>query len=152
MTKLIIFNFQFSDKAGQLKNGWYEYSDLFLNVLIALDDFTLNNGALEVSQVHPGDFAVLIKNTKMNGSPDLLSAVANQCAFYPVLVPAGSLVFFRNNVPHRSGPNLSSGMRRSVYYTYCVSESLGEGVYERYFADKRQSTSKLKALSDGLVE
>lgn len=82
--------FRFYDGAI-MRDGWYEYSDAFINVLIAIDDFTIENGALEVAKVHDGSFDELLKNTKQDGSPDLIDDVVAKCEFTPVLVKKGGL-------------------------------------------------------------
>ncbi|MBV6446723.1 phytanoyl-CoA dioxygenase family protein [Nitrosomonas sp.] len=141
--------FQYSKSDGILKNGWYEYADEFINVLIALDDFTIENGALFVSEKHSGSFSELILNTKLNGTPDLIEDVVEKCNFVPALVRRGGLVIFLNTCPHKSGPNLSVSSRGSLYWTY-NREIFGNN-YDAYFADKRSSTNKFKALSGDLV-
>lgn len=140
--------FQFSKSDGIIKNGWYEYADEFINVLIALDDFTIENGALFVAEKHRGSFSELIQNTKLDGTPDLTDDVIKKCDFFPALVRRGGLVLFVNTCPHKSEPNLSKSSRGSLYWTY-NRESVGN-VYDVYFADKRLSTNKLKSLSGDL--
>lgn len=135
--------FNFIDFNGIETNGWYKYTNYFVNALIILDDFTLENGALEVSSSHSGDFTALMKNTKQNGTPDLTDEVEKACAFLPVCSPAGSLVVFSNTCPHRSSANRTQSSRGSVYLTYNRSED-GD-LYEQYFEDKvgsKNTTSK----------
>ena len=140
--------FQFSQVNGIIKDGWYEYADEFINVLIALDDFTIENGALFVAEKHRGSFSDLIQNTKLNGTPDLTDDAVKKCEFFPALIRRGGLVVFLNTCPHRSEPNLSNSSRGSLYWTY-NRESVGN-FYDVYFADKRLSTNKLKSLSGDL--
>ena len=110
--------FQFKTKDGVLKNGWYEYASEFNTVLICLDDFTIENGTLEISNSHSGNFNTLLRNTKGNGSPDLKDDLVKDLSFYPVLAKAGSLVIFKHNCPHRSSPNFTLNDRSSLYLTY----------------------------------
>lgn len=136
--------FQFKTKEGILKNGWYEYASEFNTVLICLDDFTTENGTLEISMSHPGNFNSLLRNTKGNGSPDLKDNLVKDLNFYPVLAKAGSLIIFKHNCPHRSFPNFTSNDRSSLYLTY--NNSKDGNFYEEYFQDKKNSTNTNKAL------
>ena len=43
-----IFKFTKDDK---VLNGWYSYADDFYNFLICLDDFTLDNGTLQIYDI-----------------------------------------------------------------------------------------------------
>ena len=38
--------FEFKDKNNNIKQGWYEYGNFFVNVLIALDDSNIENGTI----------------------------------------------------------------------------------------------------------
>ena len=136
--------FRFDD-GGIMRDGWYEYSDTFLNVLIAIDDFTIENGALEVARIHKGSFEELLQNTKQDGSPDLLDDVVAKCEFIPVLVKRGGVVIFSNLCPHQSAPNKSSSPRGSIYLTY--NEKSDGDNYEQYFKDKKKSSNPFKALT-----
>ena len=126
--------FNFTDHSGVETNGWYKYADQFVNALVVLDDFTIQNGALEVSSAHSGDFSTLMANTKQNGTPDLREEIEKACTFSPICSPAGSLVIFSNTCPHRSSANRSKSSRGSVYLTY--NRSRDGDFYEQYFADK----------------
>ena len=68
--------FYFKDKKNNFKKGWYEYSDYFLNVLVALDKCTKKNGSIEISKWNDQKFENLYENTKKNGSPELNKKVA----------------------------------------------------------------------------
>jgi 2-aminoethylphosphonate dioxygenase len=138
--------FKFADHSGRQRDGWYEYADGFVNVLIALDDFTATNGPLEVASWHDADFATLFARTKQNGTPDLIDAEEAKCHFQPILIPKGGVVVFSNKCPHRSKQNLSEGSRGSLYLTYNAA-SKGD-FYDRYFQDKEGSQNKTsKSLS-----
>lgn len=137
--------FQFQTQDGITKNGWYEYASEFDNVLITLDDFTQENGALEVAKQHLGDFDTLLKNTKLDGSPDLKDSTTLDCDFFPLICSKGSVIFFKHSCPHRSGPNRSKFDRGSIYFTYTKAKH--GSFYEEYFKDKEDSKNKNKALS-----
>lgn len=136
--------FQFKKNDNVLKNGWYEYTDDFNNVLIALDDFNIKNGTLEIAKKHNGTFKDLLENTKKNGTPDLAREIEKKCNFFPVSIKRGGIVIFKHTCPHRSGPNLSNSNRSSIYLTY-TDENKGS-FYKKYFIDKRESINKDKAL------
>lgn len=138
--------FNFIDNNGVETNGWYKYADHFVNALVVLDDFTIENGALEVSSSHSGDFFALMKNTKQNGTPDLTDKIEKACTFLPICSPAGSIVIFSNTCPHRSSANRSESSRGSVYLTY--NRSIAGDLYEQYFEDKLGSKNTVsKSLS-----
>ena len=136
--------FQFTNSEGIRKNGWYEYASDFNNVLICLDNFTIENGTLELARADQQDFEVLLKNTKGNGSPDLKDELINALQFYPILANAGSLAIFKHTCPHRSSPNHSSSERGSLYLTY--NNSNEGNFYKKYFDDKKSSSNEHKAL------
>jgi ectoine hydroxylase-related dioxygenase (phytanoyl-CoA dioxygenase family) len=135
--------FQFNNN-GFIKNGWYEYADKFINVLIALDSFSLANGCIEVAAEHKGNFYDLFENTKKNGSPDLLDTIINKCDFVPLILEKGDVVIFSNACPHKSGPNNSNYSRGSLYLTY-HEEKFGNN-YNNYFNDKKISNNEFKSL------
>jgi ectoine hydroxylase-related dioxygenase (phytanoyl-CoA dioxygenase family) len=136
--------FTFSDGI-RVRNGWYEYAEKFINVLITLDDFTIENGALEVAKVHSGSFEELLRNTKQNGSPELREEVASGCSFSVLSLERGSVVIFSNLTPHRSAANKSNKSRVSLYLTY-NPKSYGDN-YHKYFVDKKSSMNAFKSLT-----
>lgn len=141
--------FEWVDADGGIHMGWHEYADDFINVLLPLDDFSKENGALEVAKVHDLEFDELLLNTKRDGSPDLIPEVESQCSFNPLYVSAGDIILFSHKCPHRSMKNTSLLARGSLYFTYNFA-SAGD-FYVNYFADKKnKSLSKLKSLSGDL--
>lgn len=138
--------FNFTDSKNNKKNGWYEYGNSFINVLLSLDDSNQNNGTIEIAKSHQNDFHELLKNTKNDGTPDLLKIIEKKTKFEKVNLNAGDLVVFKNTCPHRSGKNISQSSRRILYYTY-LSEEFGDQ-YQNYFKDKKMSKNKTsKSLS-----
>jgi len=138
--------FQFKDQKSNIKNGWYEYSDFFINALIALDECNINNGTIEISSAHKGDFYRLLDNTKKDGTPALKSDIENKIVFETINLEIGDVVFFSHTCPHRSKKNNSNKDRRILYYTYTKSED--ENIYEKYFIDKKTSKNPLKSLDN----
>lgn len=137
--------FEFETGDGEVRRGWHHYAPRFVSVLVAVDPFTTENGALEIAAAHSGDFEALLENTRKDGSPHLLTEVEAAEDFFPVIMEAGGVAVFKHSCPHRSGPNSSQTARGSVYWTY---NSEGEGNhYNRYFEDKAKSTNQNKALT-----
>ena len=132
--------FYFTDSENRKKRGWYEYGNSFVNVLLSLDDSNEENGTIEIAKSHKNNFDELLKNTKNNGTPDLLSVVEKNNIFEKINLNAGDLVVFKNTCPHRSGINVSNSNRRILYYTY-LSQEFGSQ-YENYFKDKKMSKNK----------
>ena len=134
------------NESNKKENGWYKYTDFFVNVLVALDQCNNKNGTIELSSLHTGSFEELLKNTKKNGTPDLLKSVENRLIFEPVHLEIGDIIIFSNTCPHRSSKNLSNKNRRTLYYTY-TKKSEGS-FYDQYFHDKKNSKNKSsKSLS-----
>ena len=140
--------FQFKNSDGDIKNGWYEYANDYNNILITLDEFTNENGPLEVANSHVGNFDQLLKNTTCDGTPNLKTEVEDRCNFTPMICGAGSIIVFKHSCPHRSSVNNSQKERGSLYWTYTPSDN--EKIYEQYYKDKADSQNKNKALTGSL--
>jgi len=97
--------FQFVIQKNVKKNGWYEYSDFFINVLIALDECNKKNGSIELSKSHKGNFNDLLKKTKNNGTPALNNNTLYKTKFNLINLKIGDVVFFSNTCPHQSKKN-----------------------------------------------
>ena len=138
--------FHFLDENNNKKNGWYEYGDYFINVLIALDECNLKNGALEIAKAHKGNFNELLKNTKNDGTPALTKEIESNTSFDLINLNAGDIVIFSNTCPHRSKQNTTNKDRRVLYYTYSLKKNVDK--YQEYFKNKKQSTNSSKALAD----
>lgn len=136
--------FQFVAQDGTTRNGWYEYAPEFVSVLVAVDDFTIENGALEIAPAEGGDFESLISRTLGDGTPHLNADHAEGLEFRPITMASGGIAIFRHTCPHRSGVNRTPRPRGSIYWTYCPSR-YGDH-YEQYFADKAGSKNASKAL------
>ena len=141
--------FKWLDKDGKSKDGWYEYANTFVNVLVAIDPMSENNGALEISNEHKGSFLKLLENTKNNNTPDLKESIEDNLVFNKILLNPGDIVLFSNKCPHRSTKNNSKFDRRTIYYTFNPKD---EGdYYVKYFEDKDSSKNVAsKSLSGQL--
>jgi len=136
--------FRFVAPDGAVRNGWYEYAPEFVNVLVAVDDFTHENGALEIASAEELDFEELISRTLGDGTPHIRPEHAEGLSFRPITMARGGVAIFRHTCPHRSGLNRTTSPRGSVYWTYCPSR-YGDH-YEQYFSDKASSKNASKAL------
>ncbi len=138
--------FHFTDHKNVKRNGWYEYGDCFVNVLIALDRCNEENGALQLAKAHKGNFNELLKNTKNDGTPALTKEVEDNTIFNLINLNVGDVVVFSNTCPHRSKRNDTKYNRRVLYYTYSLSTHGSK--YLEYFKDKEKSKNPSKALVD----
>lgn len=141
--------FEFKDSNLIKRKGWYEYTDIFVNVLIALDTCTKENGTIEISNIHKNSFENLLLNTKQDGTPDLLEAIEKSLIFETIELAAGDIVIFSNQCPHRSKKNYSNSSRGTLYYTYTLAK-LGS-FYEKYFEDKKNSKNKTSKSLSGQI-
>ena len=137
--------FMFKNSQNIYKKGWYEYSDFFINVLIALDSCNHDNGTIEISNKIDLEFEELIKLTKQNGTPDLNEKFEKTLNFEPIILSPGDIVLFLNTCPHKSSKNNSKSDRRTLYFTYTKGEI---SYYNNYFYDKLNSKNDTsKALT-----
>ena len=138
--------FHFIDSKNNKRRGWYEYGNFFINILLSLDEKNKNNGPIEIAKSHQNNFDQLIKNTKDDGTPDLLESIAKNIKFEKINLNIGDLVVFKNTCPHRSEKNTSQLSRRILYYTYLPKDFGNQ--YLNYFKDKKMSKNKSsKSLS-----
>lgn len=111
--------------------GWNDYANLFITVLIGIDESTVENGCLELAAGHNqsgliGELWKPLTEENMKGME-----------FISVPTKPGDAVFFDSYAPHRSGPNLTENPRRVLYLTY---NRRSEGDHRlQYYADKRRS-------------
>lgn len=109
--------------------GWHQDSpywihdcqhvDLLPNVMVTIDDASIDNGCLQLiaGSHHRGCLPGTDDGTQLGGfftdpkTYDLADAV-------PMVVPAGSAIFFSPHAVHGSGPNSSAEQRRAIILTY----------------------------------
>jgi ectoine hydroxylase-related dioxygenase (phytanoyl-CoA dioxygenase family) len=136
--------FNFINENDEKKRGWYEYGNFFINALVALDVCNIDNGTIELSKFHDGNFEDLIKKTKKDGTPALDKQIEKNLHFEPINLNIGDMIVFSNKCPHRSKKNNTNLDRRILYYTYTLSEYGSK--YDLYFKDKEKSKNPSKAL------
>ncbi len=129
--------FQFIDENNKVKNGWYEYGDVFVNVLISLDKADESNGTLQISEAIKDNFGKLYLKTTKDGSPNLAKEFEASLKFKSIDLNVGDVLVFDNRCPHKSQKNNSNKPRRILYYTY--SPKSAGNYYEKYFNDKNNS-------------
>ena len=136
--------FHFKDENNNTKNGWYEYGEVFINALVALDECNKKNGTIEIAKIHEGNFSDLLKKTKKDGTPAITDEIERNISFEAINLNIGDIVIFSNRCPHRSQKNYSKKNRRILYYTYSLSKNGSK--YDQYFEDKQKSKNISKAL------
>ena len=134
--------FHFTNSKNEKKNGWYEYGDFFINVLVALDKCDRTNGSLELAKSHKGNFKKLLKNTKNDGTPALKSEIESRLSFKLINLEIGDIVIFSNTCPHRSKKNRTKKQRRILYYTYSLKKNGSK--YLKYFKNKKKVKIRLR--------
>ena len=125
--------------------GWYKYAKNYVNVLITFDKSYSKNGTIQIAEEDKFSFIKLIKNTKLNGTPDLTAKYEKQLKLKSINLNIGDLCIFSNRCAHRSGKNRTKKNRRILYYTY--NKKVEGNFYKKYFSDKNKSKSKFKSLS-----
>ena len=141
--------FKFKNKNNKMLNGWYEYSDNFINILLAIDPCNRKNGTIEVAKASNGDFYDLLKNTNNDGTPNLKKNYEAKLNFKFINLNVGDILIFSNKCPHRSKKNKSNKNRKILYYTYTNNSS--KNLYKKYFVDKILSKNKKSKSLSGEV-
>lgn len=98
--------------------------DSFITVMVAIDPMTPENGCLRVVRGRwNADNAVAC--IEPQGDPEVggrAGAITEEAlkdlVFEDIICDPGDVLFFNGYVPHRSGPNLTSAMRRAIFLTY----------------------------------
>ena len=134
-------------KQGEhIRNGWFHYASTFVNVLLALDDCTVENGTIEIApKVIYDSFEDYYEDTMKDGTPHIRPEVSETMHYKPILLNRGDVVIFSPHCPHRSGINTTDVSRRIFYCTYNLA-SEGDHM-EEYILDKFElNGDQLKAL------
>ncbi|MFQ5954106.1 MAG: phytanoyl-CoA dioxygenase family protein [Kiloniellales bacterium] len=111
--------------------GWWNYADLFITVLVSIDQASPENGCIELAAGQHKKGLIGGKWTPLTDD-DLAGVELRPCPTRP-----GDVVFFDSYTPHGSGPNLSNKPRRVLYLTYNRASDGDHRI--RYYADKRKS-------------
>jgi len=107
--------------------GWEDYATYFINVMVCIDEATIENGCLQLVAGHHNKG--LFREWEPLTDEDMAGM---DFVHYPTR--PGDLAFFDCYVPHASEPNMTDKTRRLYFATY---NRLSEGDHlERYYADK----------------
>ena len=110
--------------------GWDTYASYFVNVLVSIDETTIENGCL---MLVPG----FHRRGLFRSWEPLTEKDMEGMSFVPCETRPGDLVLFDSYAPHASEPNLSASARRLYYVTY---NRLSEGDHlAQYYADKHRN-------------
>jgi hypothetical protein len=101
-----------------------------LTLMVPVDAFTLDNGCLEIA-CDANERVFLPHQADGTLKPEVMAGLE----VVPLLAVPGDLIVFDAWAPHRSGPNRSTGARRSYYLTFNPA-SAGDHRAE-YYARKR---------------
>lgn len=119
----------------------YEFVDLHITCLLAVDDATPENGCLFFA---PGRHVDGLLELDEVGCID--PAVATTLTWEPAELAAGDALFFSSYAPHHSPPNETDTPRRAVYLTY---NALAEGdLHDAYYRDKRAAFAAAQASGE----
>ena len=110
--------------------GWEDYASYFINVMVCIDEATIENGCLQ-----------LVSGFQNRGLyrewEPLTEADMAEMDFVHYPTKPGDLVFFDCYVPHASEPNMTNKTRRLYFATY---NRLSEGDHlQQYYADKHKT-------------
>ena len=107
--------------------GWEDYASYFVNVMVCIDEATIDNGCLQLVAGYNN------KGLYREWEP-LTEEDMQGMEFVPYPTRPGDVVFFDCYVPHASEPNLTNSTRRLYFATY-NRRSEGDHM-QRYYADK----------------
>jgi len=110
--------------------GWEAYASNFVNVMVCIDEATIENGCIELA---PGQH----RRGLLRGMEPLSDDDIRDMNFIAYPTKPGDVAYFDAYTPHRSAPNPTGAPRRMYFATY---NRASEGDHlERYYADKRKS-------------
>jgi len=110
--------------------GWGDYASNFINVMICIDEATIDNGCLELAPRQN-------RRGLLRGMEPLTADDTADMTFIAYPMKPGDMALFDAFVPHRSEPNPTASPRRMYFATY---NRASEGDHlDRYYADKRKN-------------
>jgi ectoine hydroxylase-related dioxygenase (phytanoyl-CoA dioxygenase family) len=84
----------------------------YLNCWIPLDDVSVENGTVYILPFSKAGTRERVEHKPISGSNDRVGYFGSETGV-PVIAPAGSIAVFSSVSFHRSGPNMTNGMRRA---------------------------------------
>jgi hypothetical protein len=114
--------------------GWEAYAAYFINVMVCIDEATIENGCLELAS-RPVEMAkVELMGKEWTPLSEEETAMMN---FKPYPTKPGDVIYFDSYAPHKSAHNYTDKPRRLYFSTY---NRLSEGNHlETYYVDKRKN-------------
>jgi hypothetical protein len=107
--------------------SWEVFPRSFVTVLIPIDRSTRENGCTEVYSGYHGGF--LCDDPAIYMLPDHLVDDGRRV---PLELEPGDVAVFHGLTPHRSAPNRSPGMRRTLYVSYNAASDGGDQRDDHY--------------------
>ncbi len=110
--------------------GWERYASYFVNVMVCIDEATIENGCLQLAAGHHQNG--IAKEWEPLTDEDMASM-----NFVNLPTKPGDICFFDSYAPHQSEPNMSDNIRRLYFATF---NRASEGDHhEAYYADKHKN-------------
>jgi 2-aminoethylphosphonate dioxygenase len=110
--------------------GWSRYAPLFVTAMVCVDPATVENGCLQVADVH--------RRLKRLIAEEWRPITAQEAAGFSLRdVPTqpGDVIFLDSYFPHASQANLTADRRRMLFLTY--NHAAHGDVRDQYHRDKR---------------
>jgi ectoine hydroxylase-related dioxygenase (phytanoyl-CoA dioxygenase family) len=101
-----------NDFAYYQMNG---YPTSIISSALCMDDLRIDNGTLIV---FPGTHLSHLPHEQVRNGLEVVPGYINPAEAIPIVVPAGSVMFFHSQLVHTSGPNTSGKPRRVMIYSH----------------------------------
>jgi ectoine hydroxylase-related dioxygenase (phytanoyl-CoA dioxygenase family) len=121
---------------------WPGFPRSFLTVLIPIDRTTRENGCTEVYSGYHADF--------MSNSPEVYMLPDDMVELNRgtwLELAAGDIAIFHGLTPHRSGPNKSNSMRRTLYTSYNAASDGGDQRAAHYAEFHEKMRPRIETLT-----
>ena len=144
-------HFFWKNKDNEIKKGWKEYSNKFLNVVIPLENTNKKNGCLEIATKNETSKIlgskwedITKKNYKF--TPKIKKEFIKKFNFFNVELKIGDILIFDWTICHRSKQNLSKNSRMIFYATFAKNKKK-INLKKKYYIDKISSRNSIKDKS-----
>lgn len=143
-------HFFWRDSSNKYQNGWYKYSNNFVNLVVPLEKSNLKNGCIFISEKKNTNsigknFKSVTKKMLIN-TPNLKNQDLKKFKFYPIILDVGDLCIFNWKCAHFSKRNNSNKSRMILYTTYSKKNNI-KNVRKTYYHDKLHSKNNSKNKS-----
>jgi len=114
--------------------GWETYATYFINVMVCIDEATIENGCLQLAS-RPKQ--IMGKELLGKEWVPLSKEETSLLDFKPYPTKPGDIIYFDSYAPHKSEKNFTGSQRRLYFSTY---NRLSEGNHlEAYYEDKHKN-------------